>query len=115
MKMLNRAAFIVTPREPYIQWAGGIDAESSAAAKDIAGEHTIYLASDDMIDGSDPPLIEDHFDRIFDQELESWSMDESTWPKRRDYATFKQWFDVVLSSSVFDLSKGRISAIDADF
>jgi hypothetical protein len=115
MKMVNRAAFIITPKEPYIEWAGSIDADSAAAVKGIVGEHTIYLASDDIIDGSDPPLIEDHFSRIFDQELEAWSLDESTWPKRRDRETFERWFDVVLVSSVFDLSKGRISAVDADF
>jgi hypothetical protein len=115
MKMVNRAAFIITPKEPHIEWAGSIDADSAAAVKGIVGERTIYLASDDIIDGSDPPLIEDHFSRIFDQELEAWHLDESTWPKRRDRETFERWFDVVFVSSVFDLSKGRISAADADF
>jgi hypothetical protein len=113
--MLERDAFIVIPKEPYIQWAASIDSDSPAAAKDIIGERTIYLVTNDILNVNVPSLIEDYYSRIFVQELESWSTDESTWPRSRDRETFDRWFDVVHASSVFDMSKGRIYMIDADF
>jgi hypothetical protein len=106
--MLERDAFIVTPKEPYIQWAGSIDAEASVSAKELIGQQTIYLASNDILDVNAPPLIEDYFERIFVQELEAWSTDESTWPQVRDRETFDRWFDVTESTAVFDMSKERI-------
>lgn len=115
MRILERDAFIVTPKEPYIQWAASIDSDSAAAAKGIIWERTIYLVSSDILDVDAPPLLEDYYERIFAQELEAWSTDEATWPKLRDRGTFDQWFDVVEATSVFDLSKGRIYMGGPDF
>jgi hypothetical protein len=55
--MLERDAFIVTPKEPFTQWAGSIDAEASVSAKELIGQQTIYLASNDILDVNAPPLI----------------------------------------------------------
>jgi hypothetical protein len=35
-------------------------------------------------------------------------VDEALWPKKRDFATFQQWFDVTGESIVVDLASGPI-------
>ena len=41
-------------------------------------------------------------------ELDGWYADESLWPKKRDYRTFRAWFDVEWHSMVFDASDGAL-------
>lgn len=46
-----------------------------------------------------------HYTEIFEQELGSWYLDRNAWPKKRGYRTFKQWFELRVSSVVLDLEK----------
>ena len=39
--MLNRAALIVRPAQPFLDWAKSLD--DSGVAPDVAGEQTVYL------------------------------------------------------------------------
>jgi hypothetical protein len=39
--MLNRAVLIVRPKQPYLDWAAGLD--DSGLLPDVQGEQTAYL------------------------------------------------------------------------
>ena len=72
---------------------------------------SVYLLPEDPDDEDHPP-IEECFQQIFELELEEWWTDETQWPKRRDYATFLEWFDVTAESVVTDLGRGPIQIED---
>ncbi len=44
---------------------------------------------------------------IFENELYGWHTDEAAWPKGRDFAMFKKWFEIELHSVVEDLCDFR--------
>lgn len=47
-------------------------------------------------------IIQDLYREIFEVEVQSSCIDESLWPKKRDYKTFLEWLDIELHSMVFD-------------
>jgi hypothetical protein len=108
MRTLNRSAFVVRPKEPYLQWAAGIDADSAEAAEVLRGQASVYLVPRDPLDREETAPLADYFSEIFRIELEAWSLDEGQWPATRDLETFRRWFDVVGESIVVDLAGGRL-------
>ena len=46
--------------------------------------------------------VRQHWKKAWEQELESWTTDDSLWPKRIR-ATFDQWFDIDIIDYVMDL------------
>jgi hypothetical protein len=42
------------------------------------------------------------YKKVFEIELESWSIDKGTWPKKRSFSLFEKWFYIEFHSEVFD-------------
>jgi hypothetical protein len=105
MKLItNRAVIIVRPKAPYIDWVRSADDESKPiTAEEIAAEPNVYLVGDYETDGEKDDLIAKNYKEIFEAELNGWLIDKSTWPKKRDLKTFREWFHVNFHSIVFDL------------
>jgi hypothetical protein len=104
-QIMNRAAIIVRPKDPFVEWVRNADNESKhITAKDIREEPNIYLVNDYDMDGEKEQLIKDNYKDIFEEELNGWITDESIWPKKRDLKKFLEWFHVDFHSMVFDLS-----------
>jgi hypothetical protein len=110
MKILNRAAFIVRPRDGYLRWAASLDADAYPLIKHLQQRVSVYLVPENARGDAETPPLEDYFEQILDMELEAWSRDESQWPKDLDFATFKEWFDVDGESMVIDLADDRLEA-----
>jgi hypothetical protein len=99
--MLNRAAVIVRPKEPFISWVSSVD--DDGIVPEQGGEHTVYLiASSDSERGMERAL-KDVWSEIFERELEGWYVDESLWPQNRTFAMFKKWFSIECHTIVEDL------------
>ena len=49
---------------------------------------------------------------LFEVELWSWQQDESVWPTKRDWRTFKKWFEIEIHSMVIDVSDEPIERED---
>ena len=100
MSTINRCALIVRPKQPYIDWANGVDDGPNSS-----GEHerTVYLAPDFYNQEEMEGWLREAYEEIFEQELWQWMTAEDTWPKERDFATFQTWFEVEYSSMVVDL------------
>lgn len=106
---VNRGVIVVKPRQPYVDWANTCDdGPTKTTLDDPHRECTAYLLPDWYDDDELERLLRKHSRFIFENELAGWSMDQSTWPKRRDFKTFCEWFDVENHSVVLDLGDAAI-------
>ncbi len=55
------------------------------------------------MDGEREEILADYYDIIFEDQLGDWWTDSTRWPKTRDFATFKEWFDIEFHSLILDL------------
>jgi hypothetical protein len=113
MRFVNRAAFVVRPRDPYVTWAASVEAEPSEDSESLRSEVSIYLVPEEPTGREETPPIHDFFEEIFEAELAAWCTDESLWPAKRDLAMFLDWFDVTGQSVITDLGGGPIVAEEA--
>ena len=112
MATINRSAFILRPRGPFIHWAATIDAEATNAA--LAAQASVYLVPEEHNGEYEAPSLEEYFEEMFELELADWTEDETRWPERRDFETFLEWFDVQGESVVTDLGRGPILIEDEE-
>ncbi len=99
--MLNRAALIVRPKQPFLDWAAGLD--DSGLVPDVEGEKTVYLIPEFESDEEGLRVLKRVYAEIFERELDGWHTDPSAWPQKRDFKTFQQWFSIELHSVVEDV------------
>ena len=105
MNLLNRGFITITPKKAFFDWSNTIDSEIQFTIEDEV-EPTVYLITEDFFDVE--PLIEQHFKKIFKNELTAITEDEESWPSERNIDVFLEWFDIQLGSMVFDLEKSNI-------
>ena len=108
MKTLNRSSFVVTPKEPYLRWAAGLDQDAPNHAEALRSRVSVYLVPEHPTFEEETPPLEEYFAEIFVLELSAWSEDEELWPSSRDLDTFLKWFEVGRQSMVVDLGVGDI-------
>lgn len=115
VKLLNRTAVTVIPRQPYADWANSVDDDwpkYDLAAPD--NEYTVYLINETSSNLAARRIVQRHCQYIFEHELAAWYSDEDQWPPQRDWRTFKQWFDVQINSMIVDLGKHPLIAEEFD-
>ncbi|WGH74453.1 hypothetical protein P8625_10085 [Tenacibaculum tangerinum] len=96
---IDRSAIIVKPLQPFIDWCSDLYPDDIEEIK----EPRVYLISEDIFDIES--WVKKKFKKIFEFELESWHVNKKEWPQRRNYKMFKEWFEVDISLSVYDLEK----------
>lgn len=107
---LNRTALTVTPKQPYIQWANTLDDDGPKL--DIDAPHyepTVYLIDEVTDDAALAGALRRHSPQIFENELANWHLLREDWPQKRDWRTFKDWFEVKVSTIVLDLSRRHLA------
>ncbi len=85
-----------------IEWSEKIDEIFSL---DADSEPSVYLIEEDFMD--EEPILKSHFKKIFVNELNSISEDESTYPEIK-WDVFNEWFEVISGTSVFDLESSDL-------
>lgn len=108
-RWINRAAIVVRPGRPYIEWASRLDDEAPEHAKELEKRVSIYLIGEDPSEEEETAPLEGYFKKILEAELAAWSIDKNDWPKERTLEMFLQWFDVARESVVTDLESGPIT------
>jgi len=108
MKLLNRSAFVLRPKDPYIQWASAIDGEPPESLSDLRDHVSVYLVPEEPTGTEETPPLSEYFAEIFDSELEAWSLDLDMWPQSRTLEMFQDWFEVYAESVIVDLGEGDI-------
>lgn len=109
--MLNRGVLIVRPKQPYLDWAAGLD--DSGLLPDPSDEKTIYLIPSFESDEQAWKIVEEIYSEVFENELYGWHTDETAWPQNRDFKMFQDWFEIELHSVVEDLCDYEISDDEA--
>ena len=104
--MLNRSVLIVRPRQPFIDWAAGL--EGDAALPTVEDEQTVYLIPAYEDEDEAEAVLEAVWEDVFEKELWSWHTAEAGWPKQRTLDLFKQWFDIERHSVVEDVCGDEI-------
>ena len=110
MRLVQRAAITVTPKQPYIDWANNLDEGGVKIDEDFQTERHIYLIGDvsDIFPFDRDVIVRPYFKAIFEEELNGWHRRESGWPAPRTYEIFLAWFEVEVHSMVLDLEDSRL-------
>jgi hypothetical protein len=102
---INRSAIIIKPLQPFIDWCCTVYPEDLDDIK----ETRTYLISEDIED-IDSWLVK-KFDKLFTFELESWHKNKKEWPQKRNYKMFKEWFQIDISTMIYDFEMNPILKI----
>ncbi|MHC4385371.1 MAG: hypothetical protein ACYTEU_03490 [Planctomycetota bacterium] len=109
MESVNRAAVVIKPKQPFIDWLNSIPDENINFTLDqILEDNLIFLIPEHDDPEDSKNYIRERFDQIFDWELFGWITTEELWPKKRTWKMFQEWFDIEINSEVFDLVNGEI-------
>ncbi len=110
VNVINRTALTVIPNQLYINWANALDDDGPKL--DINNPHsepTVYLTDEIADNAALTRTLRRHYVQIFEYELSNWHLVKKDWPRKRDFRTFQDWFDVRISTIVLDLSKRSIT------
>lgn len=113
-RWINRAALVIRPAKPFLDWAASLDEEAPEHAKDLAKSVSVYLVGEDPNEREETAPLKNYWRHIFEAQLAGWSQDEDDWPENLTLAMFKTWFEVTRESVVVDLESGPIEHEDAD-
>ena len=103
---IDRFAIIIRPLKPFLDWATNLYPNE---IEDIAKTRT-YLISEDIDDVS--AWLTKKFNQIFEFELESWHLNKKEWPQKRNYKMFKEWFQVDISTMIYDFETKPVSKLE---
>jgi len=95
---INRNALIIKPLQPFLDWLNAIYPEDPV---NEVNEPSIYLI-DDSIDDVEK-WLKKNYDTFFTMELNDWHTNKKEWPQRRSYKMFRQWFNVDISTMLYDM------------
>lgn len=106
----NRSAIVIRPQQPYADWAESLreEGEPSTSLQQLRRECHVYLVESIEDDLHAEKILKRIHSDIFEEELNGWCIEQKTWPSRRSYKLFKEWFEVVIGSVITDLKSGPI-------
>ena len=109
-QIINRTALTVIPKQPYIRWANSLDDDGPKLdVHDPHYEPTVYLIDEVTGDAALDSALRRYCPQVFGNELANWHLLEEDWPQKRDFRTFRDWFEVKVSTIVLDLSKRHLA------
>ncbi len=105
--MINRAAIILKYKSPAVQWINEADPcveDPGISLASVNEDRTVYLIRDQ--DADDPETVAEwialNYEALFESELEGWYTDEDLWPKNRNLALFRKWFEIECHTVIED-------------
>jgi hypothetical protein len=107
MNVLNRVAAVITPKDPYLNWANATATSYETLESMKSGGKVLLLPVHAYEDRE--TYLKENYRRMLELELEAWTPDRKTWPKQIDYDTFRQWFDVKFYALVVDFEEDNLS------
>jgi hypothetical protein len=103
MFQINRSVAIIKPKQPFVDWANSVvDEEEQYSLSDFSTECSVILLPEYDSDEHAEVILKEICQDIFEIELSSWMTDDETWPEKRTYKMFLDWFDVEFHSMIFD-------------
>ena len=104
MHSINRTAITIKPKQPFIDWINTPPDDShNYTLEEITRDNTTFLIPQYDNPDSITRYIRKHYSFLFEWELWGWITDETYWPNNRTWKVFQEWFEVQVSSEVFDM------------
>ena len=95
MRMVNRTAVVIKPRQPFLDWINNtpqLNLSSPVTMEELLEDCDIILLPDtDSLEGAHE-LLEPLKPDLFAVQLDGWLCDPNAWPQDRSAAVFDQWF-----------------------
>ena len=104
---INRYAIVIKPQQPFFDWINKLYPDDKISK---FGESNIYLVNDEIDDLE--KWLQKKFDKFFMMELDDCHIVKKDWPQKRNYKMFKQWFQVDISTMIYDLEKKPVLKFD---
>lgn len=105
---INRFVLVVEPTNVFLEWARKFpDEDPKLTLDELLEDTSAYL----MPHGDPDSWLPQNYTKIFEIELNDWSVDPSCWPKDRSFKAFKEFFNVRFCSIVIDMGDGPIKRI----
>ena len=95
---------MIIPRQPYYDWGARVFNEPPL---DPFEECWSYLLDDDWAFHQAEGFLKANYDGFFQELLNGMCTDPETWPKKRTWKLFNEWFEWHFSSMVWDLLPDR--------
>ena len=109
MDSINRQIAIIKPKEPYVDWINSLPGiDEPCDIEELNNDCTALLLPHLDDDDESMRYIKKSYAKIFEFELDSWSTDKKTWPKKRNFSLFSKWFKIEFHSELFDIGNGNI-------
>lgn len=110
MKLLNRSAFVVLPKQPFVDWTNGLNLDETEFHQNLSLEEqrqegTVYLVDEVESEEDFTKHLVDNWKKIFENELSAWDEMGDDWPNALSYETFQEWFDLYPQVMALDLSQ----------
>ncbi|MCW8885534.1 MAG: hypothetical protein OQK12_09805 [Motiliproteus sp.] len=110
---------MVRPRQPYVDWVNGLDAETTGLEQSMSleqhqSEGRVYLIEEQQQPQSADNLLESCWHQIWENELRGWDEFGDDWPTIEGLEQFLQWFDVEPQLLTFDLAKEPLMVADME-
>ena len=112
--MINRSALVIKVKQPFLDWLKLLPDPSKVTLEEANRDSTVYLLSELWSDDAQEEMLKLFFGIIFEDQLNGWWTEKQDWPKKRDFALFKKWFDVELHSIVHDLVDAPLEDDDVE-
>jgi hypothetical protein len=110
MDAINRAVAIIKPKQPYLDWANSLpDPSENLTLEELRTDCTALLIPEFAHKDDEEAFLKEIYAAIFEMELDAWYRDDTLWPRKRDYQTFRDWFDVEIHSTVIDVLEEEIT------
>lgn len=115
MAIINRCAVAIAPRQPLIDWSRQVSGDDALIWD--RNDHGLYLIPAYESDEEAWEVLQDFYERIFQEELESWCTDSRLWPSPRPFSLFQEWFEIRFHDLITDLCEEELhrDQIDAEF
>jgi hypothetical protein len=103
MEYINRSAAVIKPQQPFLEWLNALpDSDIQLTLRDIQQDCTVLLLPEFDDENQNLLYIKNHFNLIFEKELDGFCIDSDYWPQKRDYKTFLRWFEIEIHSAIID-------------
>lgn len=118
MKLINRIALIITPKQPMLDWIVSFSDETAPTLAELQQESSTYLIDEPE---QEQPLAQllsqltaEHYQQIWHSELMIWDEFLDNSPTDLSQSQFENWFNVSLSGLTFDLASQKLMVADVD-
>lgn len=110
MKIVNRGYLIISPKQPFFDWANQFEEDVYFSEEDDV-EPTVYLIEEDFLETEQ--IIKGNFKKIFKNELNMVTENVEDHPEIKE-ATFHEWFHVIAGTTVIDNQSSDLKRFDLD-